>query len=405
MLTVLLVSEPGIDGVFRYVEGLAHFLMEQGVRVHLAYSDRRGSAALYQLVGHVRQQGGETLNLATGNAPQPADVRAWFALLALVRRTRPDIIHSHSSKAGALARSLALLGIRIPQVYHAHAYAGMRVQSRAARLLYDGIERMLGHLSLTINCSHDEQDYARGRLRLPAVRTRCIPNSVDTQRFTPPVNGQKADLRELFDLPARALILGSLGRASAQKDPLTLYRAFALARETEPDLVLFHLGRGELDAELDRFVREHDLQAHIIRRDYLATPVDFYRCVDGFILTSRYEGLSLGALEAMSCDLPLILSEAPGNDGLIKLPLSHRWSAPAGDVAGFARAIRDWAARCRAGATPSNHRTTALTRFDLRTNLTNVLTVYRQLAVRLRDAAPPLPAETPSAGRAVENTR
>jgi len=381
MLTVLLVSEPGVDGVFRYVEGLAHFLVEQGVVVHLAYSDRRGSEALGTLVGFVRQQGGETLNLATANAPEPADLRAWFALHALVRRTRPDIIHSHSSKAGALARSLPLLGVRTPQIYHAHAYPGMRPQFRAARLLYDGIERVLGHFSFTINCSQDEQDYARRRLGLPAARTLCVPNSVDTQRFTPPTDpAQKLGLRRKFGLPPHALILGSIGRASRQKDPLTLYRAFARTLETEPDLVLFHLGCGDLAPELDLYVRTHGLQARIIRHDYLATPVDFYRSVDGFILTSLYEGLSLSALEAMSCDLPLILSEAPGNGGLLNRPLSHLWSAPIGDIAGFARAIRQWSARCRAGgaAGPSNHRTTAREHFDARQNFSTVLEVYRR---------------------------
>ena len=45
-MKVLIVSEPGVDGVFRYVEALCHFLVGEGVEVHLAYSDRRGSDRL-----------------------------------------------------------------------------------------------------------------------------------------------------------------------------------------------------------------------------------------------------------------------------------------------------------------------------------------------------------------------
>lgn len=397
-MTVLLVSEPGADGVFRYVESLAHFLAGHDLRVHLAYSDRRGSEALQELVDYVRQQGGETLNLAVANRPGPSDLRAWFALRALVRRVRPDVIHSHSSKAGVLARTLPLLGVRIPQVYQPHAYAGMRQQSRAARLLYDGIEHVLGRCSFTINCSPDELAYARGRLRLPAGRTVCISNGVDPESFSPPTGGQKAALRRAFGLPADGLILGSLGRASPQKDPLTLYRAFELAAKTETDVTLFHLGQGELDPQLTQFIRAHDLKERVVRRAYLADPVNFYRSVDGFILTSQYEGLSLAALEAMACDLPLILSDAPGNHGLLGLPLSHLWSAPIGDADGFARGIRAWAARCRrepAGHS-LNHRTIARERFDNRKNLLQVPEVYRQANPSFRsvNAAPARRAAT-----------
>ncbi|MDB6006734.1 MAG: hypothetical protein JWR15_3721, partial [Prosthecobacter sp.] len=49
-MQILLVTEPGVDGVFRHVEALASFLMERGHRIHLAYSDVRGSDRLTQLV-------------------------------------------------------------------------------------------------------------------------------------------------------------------------------------------------------------------------------------------------------------------------------------------------------------------------------------------------------------------
>ncbi len=62
----------------------------------------------------------------------------------------------------------------------------------------------------------------------------------------------------------------------------------------------------------------------------MSAPLDFYRAVDGFILTSRYEGFSLAVLEAVSANLPMILSEAPGNIDLLSQPLSHFVEGPAG---------------------------------------------------------------------------
>src|SRR5580704_18502408 len=110
-MKVLEVTEPGVDGVFRYVETLCHFLIERGVEVHLAYSDRRGSDRLPRLVAWVEQHGGRTVNLRTANRPAFSDWGALCSLLKLTRKVRPDVIHSHSSKAGFLGRILRGFGI------------------------------------------------------------------------------------------------------------------------------------------------------------------------------------------------------------------------------------------------------------------------------------------------------
>jgi glycosyltransferase involved in cell wall biosynthesis len=384
-MKVLLVSEPGVDGVFRFVESLAHFLIAQRVAVHFAYSDRRGSDRLKELVEFVHAQGGTTLNLATGNGPSFSDLRAFRGLRAMVRTLQPDIIHSHSSKAGVLARALKGFGVAIPQVYQPHAYSGMRPQRWLSRFFYDSIESALGRWATTVNISSDEFAYALGHLHVPPGQVVWMANGIDTDHFLPATAEEKAALRRRLGLRPDARVLGAIGRAAPQKDPLTTYRAFAAALLTDPNLVLFHVGRGELDAELDQFIAEHRLQECIIRLPYLSTPVDFYRAVDGLILTSLYEGMSLAALEALACDLPLIVSDAPGNRELSKLPLSHLWLAPIGDVAAFAQAILEWSAG-RPG--PSTHRACATWHFDSYQTYSNILALYH----RLRPGAAAAPA-------------
>lgn len=384
-MKVLLVSEPGLDGVFRYVEGLTHFLVEHDIQVHLAYSDLRSGEALPRLVRYVKEHDGATLNLHVGNRPALAsDWQAARALHRLAERVQPDIIHSHSSKAGVLARVQPLLGTHVPQVYHPHAYAGMKPQGGMGRLVYDGIEAVLGRGSHTINCSEDENAYARQRLHLPSARCRPIMNGVNTRRFTPVPTPDKIALRRRFGLPDRTPVLGALGRTCPQKDPITLYRAFARALADNPELRLLHIGTGELDEELHRFVRAQGLQDRIMRRAYLAQPVDFYRAVDGFILPSAYEGLALAALEAISCDLPLILSDAPGNRSLIRMPFNHLWSAPPGNIEAFAQAIREWASAHYdwASRPRSNHRRIARETFDVETGFFRVLELYEELVDR-----------------------
>lgn len=390
-MNILLVTEPGVNGVFRYVEALAGHLLASGHSVHLAYSDRRGSEALFRLVARIEGQGGRTLNLRVSNRPSAADLVALRSLRSFVRDLAPDLIHAHSAKAGVLAHLLPLLGGAggAPIIYHPHAYIGMRPQRGRLDFAYDAVERVLGRWSTTLVCSEDELRHALGRLGLPSDRVWTMPNGVDTDRFAPaPDPTARRALRLRLGLPEDALILGSMGRASAQKDPLTLYRAFAAARATRPDIHLFHVGEGELDAEVERLIDELDLREHVTRLPYLATPADFYQAVDGFILTSRYEGFSLALLEALSAGLPLILGDAPGNRDLLRLPLSHAWVAPPGDIPAFADAIGEWARRLEAdgGVRDCNHRLLARLRHDQGHCFRNVETLYHKQVTLARAA-------------------
>ena len=83
-MNVLEVVEPGVDGVFRHVEGLTRFLASSGVRVSLAYSDVRGSEGLRRLVAEVIASGGKALNLAVGNRPAASDLFAALKLRRLI---------------------------------------------------------------------------------------------------------------------------------------------------------------------------------------------------------------------------------------------------------------------------------------------------------------------------------
>ena len=145
-MKVLIVVEPGVDGVFRHVEGLCQYLFSQQVEVHLAYSSLRGSDGLKTLVEAVRNRGGQTLDMRTGNAPCLADMRAFIKLRGLARKVRPDVIHAHSSKAGVLGRTLALAGIKAGFFYTAHAYYGLSGARSRKISFFNWIERIFGKI-------------------------------------------------------------------------------------------------------------------------------------------------------------------------------------------------------------------------------------------------------------------
>ena len=378
-LRVLLAVEPGIDGVFRCVDPLARYLLEQGVETHLAYSSKRGGPALLRLVEDVRASGGRTLDLRVGNSPGPRDAIALWRLRDLARTCRPHVIHGHSSKAGALVRMLPAVGVRARFFYTPHAYYQMHQPLNAKGRVLMSIERMLGHVGTTMHVSQSELLYGRELLRLRPERQIVRSNGVDCHRFSPAEPEERARLRAGFGLPADAPVLGTVARYSAQKDPQTLYAAVFAALEANPDWHFAHLGDGDLRPGIDALVAAHPQRARIHQIASMAEPHTFYQALDGFILPSRYEGLALAALEALATGLPMILTDCPGNDDLKEYGLDAIQWTPPGDVAANAAAILRWAGSRVASGT-SNHRRIALESFDGRRCYENILAAYRAAA-------------------------
>jgi len=374
-MKVLLVSEPGVDGVFRHVERLCHFLLEHGHEVLLAYSTRRGSDRLYQLITELESRRFPTLDLKVENAPGPGDLPAFLALWRFQQKHRPDVIHGHSSKAGFLVRALRLVGAHQPLLYTPHAYYRMNDPHNAKARFFHTCERVLGHIGSTVNIGGSESAFARTALGIPPARQFMILNGVDCARFAPADAETKQKLRAELGIPAGAKVLGSVGRCSAQKDPLTMYRAVQLAHEQHPDLYFLHVGQGEFAEDVDAFSASHAMGAWSKRLPYLPQPDSFYKMLDGFILSSLYEGMSYATLEAISTGLPLILTRAPGNEDFDHFGLSHVFLGEPRDPESLSTAIDQWHGSL---ARLSNHRQIASDRFNEQTCFEELLDAYRK---------------------------
>ncbi len=378
-LSVLQVVEPGVDGAFRHVEGLVHFLAQKDVEVHLAYSSLRGSRALQELVSLVESRGGETLDMLVGPAPHPRDGRALLSLRGLVKRRRPQIVHGHSSKAGGLVRLLAVAGMSRPTFYTPHAYFGMDGRRSPSVTVFNLAERLLGGIGTTINISPDEAAFARTRLGISAQRSLISHNPVNPDRFLPFSPDEKRQARRELGLPVEGLLLGSAGRLSTQKDPLLLTRAFA--RANHPELGLVHLGQGPLRAEVEAMRAKLSLDGRVFAPPYMDNPSLFYRAIDAFVMSSSYEaGWPIVVLEAMCCNLPLIVTTAPGMSEIGQSGLSHCWTAPPGQVDQLGQAIKDWLTAPRTDLA-CNHRDYVLEHFTPEKCYGSVLAAYRQASL------------------------
>lgn len=227
------------------------------------------------------------------------DVRAVLEVLEVLRQIRPDLVATHSSKAGWLGR-IAASWLGIPVIFTAHGWAFTDGVPEGARRVYMVAERVASRFA---SCIITVSEYDR----ILAIRYRVAP----AQKVITIHNGIPDVQRGLWAnpevTPSRVIMVA---RFEPQKDHITLLRALAELRETPWTLEL--VGDGPLKDRIRHVVEELGLRDRVTfwgaRND---VPKLLARC-QLFILASRWEGLPLSILEAMRARLPVIASDVGG---------------------------------------------------------------------------------------------
>jgi glycosyltransferase involved in cell wall biosynthesis len=224
------------------------------------------------------------------------DFQACRAFTVLLRKLRPDIIHLHSSKAGAIGRLAAFL-TGVPAVYSTHGIAYLRTDvSSATRALFFSLEWLLGLLGAkTVACSPSELHTMRF---IPGYKC-SIPNGIDLREFSLPAHEQTSDHLEIV----------LCGRITVQKNPAL---ASAIAEESPPDWRWTWLGDGE-----QRELVERSGRIEVTGWQPRATTLARLAKGDILIHTSSWEGMPIAILESMALGLPVVATDVVGNRDLV----------------------------------------------------------------------------------------
>lgn len=231
--------------------------------------------------------------------------RAWLRLVQFVRRFRPDVVHAHMFHANLLAR-LARLAAPVPVLIctaHSTYEVSSRTQQPRERTWRDWAYRWTDPLcDVTTQVSEAGRDrYVRARA-VPDTRIRVVPNGLDTDRFGP--NAQvRRKLRDEMGWQGLFVWI-SVGRLEAPKDHRTLLKAFAQLERRGALLVL--VGEGTLRGELELSARSLgvvDRVRFLGARDDIP---DLLNGADGYVMSSRWEGLPMALLEAQACAVPVV---------------------------------------------------------------------------------------------------
>jgi glycosyltransferase involved in cell wall biosynthesis len=249
----------------------------------------------------------------------------WALRCALEALGRLDVIHSHSSKAGALARTFG----RLPgaaQVYSPHGFFTM---TEDAPFYVGLVERWLAPLtSRIIAVSAFEQAHAI-ELGITPRKISVIPNGIGPYR---PITREEA--RRALAIPNDAFVVGFVGRLAAQKDPLSAVATIG-AVDSSLNATLAIIGDGELAGEVEEAAgRLGNRRVALCGPREAKTLMSAFDCL---LCTSRYEGMPLVFLEALNCGVPIVSYPVGGTEELVHDGLTGWVTGPS--PAAAARAI------------------------------------------------------------------
>lgn len=377
MIRVMQVIEATEGGTRRHLRELAGALDPAEFELCMAVSCARDAEFRNDMAGYAgRGVAVEEIPMRRRIAPL-ADVAALFRLIRFVRRSRPDVLHAHSSKAGALAR-LAGWVCRVPVVYTPHGFPFLMACGPWRRKLYRAVERLLRPAAAAVIAVSSEEAREALALGFAAERVFLVPNGVK------PVPGREPPVRD-----GGLLQVGFFGRLTRQKGADLFIDAAAAVSARLPGARFVVYGSGEDEPALRRRVARCAAPEAIRFGGAYAQQeaVGYMRQVDVVAVPSRWEGCPYVVLEAFEAGVPVVAAAAGGVTDLIEDGVSGVLVA-AGDAAALGRALegllRDPQARARLAAR-GRERAGA---FTLEAMAAAVAGVYRRVACRKKENAP-----------------
>ena len=238
---------------------------------------------------------------AQGVTYLPMKTMSVSELSRVIREQKPDLIHAHDMRAGFFS---ALCCGKIPLVSHIHnnAYDARGLSPKTVGYLLAGFRAK--HIFWVSQSSFDGYAFHK----LFARKSSVLYNVIDTDEIYTKLS-QDSNTYD-YDLIY-------VGRLTYQKNPQRLLRLCARLKESKPDLKVAIVGTGELEDELKALSQELNLEDTVHFLGFQPNPIKMVACSKAMILTSRWEGTPMCALEAMALGTPVVSTPSDGMKDLL----------------------------------------------------------------------------------------
>lgn len=255
------------------------------------------------------------LNNVRRNVHPLRDRKGYRELRQLIREFKPDIVHTHASKAGALGR-LAAAHENVPVVVHTfHGHVFRNYFGPSKTKAYINVERYLAKRTdglIAISKSQHE-DLTQVFRIAPASKVNVIPLGFDLNRFQTDMNAKRTAWRAQHGIEEHVKCVGIIGRLAPIKNHEAFLRIAAMDRRD--DVRFYIIGDGSERNKLEDLARELDLLGTHPKVFFTSWEFEIDKALAGLdviALTSLNEGTPVSLIEAMAASKPVISMKAGG---------------------------------------------------------------------------------------------
>ena len=268
------------------------------------------------------------------------DMIALFSLIKIIHGEKPDIVHTHTSKAGFLGRWAAKIA-RVRHIIHTpHGHVFYGHFGRVASKFFLLIEKFTSPITekLIALTDAEREDYIYFNVA-GADKLISIHSGVNIDRFQNSsihVEEKKRDL----GIQGKDFVVGTVGWLLRIKGPMILMKAMAYVWRKYPDCHLVYVGKGDLEEEMRHEVDRMGVSDHVHFLGWRDDIPEIMPVFDVFVLPSLNEGMGRVLVEAMAAGRPVVASKVGGIVDIVKHGQNGLLVEPA-DVEGLGKAITE----------------------------------------------------------------
>jgi glycosyltransferase involved in cell wall biosynthesis len=311
------------------------------------------------------------------------DLRAAYRLAGLIRELRPQVLHTHTAKAGAVGRTAALLArdARPPIIvhtFHGHVLRGYfgPVSSGFFRML----ERSLASTTTAlVAVSPEVRDDLVGLGVAPREKFTVIRLGVELGERVGATPETRARARRMMGIPDGRFTVGWIGRMTAVKRTDDILLAFKRLVEGGVDSCLCLVGDGPDREETERLAHDIGIVERCLFLGYQDDVAPFYAAFDALVLPSANEGTPVSVIEALAGGRPVVATRVGGVPDVVRDGVDGFLVEP-GDIDALAERLGRLAADpALAGRMGEAGRARVLERYSVERLVGDVDALYKKL--------------------------
>lgn len=248
-----------------------------------------------------------------------SDIRAFYKILKILYREKPDIVHTHKSKAGLLGRIAAYL-LRVPFVlhtFHGHIFHGYFSKFKTSLFLY--IERFLALLTdkiLVISQKQYEEICFTYRIA-PCHKFSIVPLGFDFTALENAMNTRDS-IRQEWGVLEEEKAIGIVARLTAIKNHRLFLDAAKQVLLQGKKAKFIIVGDGEDRGMLEEYTKTLGIQKNVFFTGWIEDRSKIYPGLDIVALTSRNEGTPVTLIEALFCSKPVVATKVGGVSDVVQ---------------------------------------------------------------------------------------